>query len=186
MAEVNAIVGGPGHRDRSVMRYQQHLDFAFIVAYWFLFLLVGVLLGRRRFPLAKALAFFSVACATLAAILDVRENLAILKVLKASPAPGNDALAQAVRASAVPKWALLFVAMALLSFAFLGRKDWRSRSSLILMLPGLLFLLTSAVGLLSLLTRESMLELTQVPMLIGLVALLLALWGAKSRLVEGI
>jgi hypothetical protein len=186
MQEVEMIVGEPGHSDRSEMRDQQYMDFAFIAAYWLEFSLISVLLGRRSFRFAKALGLCAGLCATLAALLDVRENLAILKVLSASPTPENDPLVHAVRHAAVPKWALLFVAMILLSFVFLGRRDWRLMSGLPFLGTGLLFMLTGSIGLIGLTTSEAAVELIQIPMLGGLIILLIALWLAPSKLLEGI
>jgi hypothetical protein len=82
MKEAKMIVGEPGHSDRSEMRAQQYMDFVFIAAYWLEFLLISILLTRRRFPFAKGLGVFAGLCATLAALLDVRENLAISESLR--------------------------------------------------------------------------------------------------------
>jgi hypothetical protein len=49
MKEVKAIVGEPGHSDRSQMRSQQRMDFLFILAYLSEFLLMCFLLWRRGF-----------------------------------------------------------------------------------------------------------------------------------------
>jgi len=78
MEEVKAIVGEPGHSDRSQMRSQQYMDFLFIVAYLSEFLLIGVLLWHRNFSLARLLALLAWLCETLAAGLDVRENVGIV------------------------------------------------------------------------------------------------------------
>jgi hypothetical protein len=186
MEEVEMIVGEPGHSDRSEMREQQYMDFAFIAAYWLEFSLISILLWRRNFRFAKALGVFAGLCATLAALLDVRENLAILKVLSVSPTPENDPLVLAVRHAAVPKWALLFVAMILLSFVFLGRRDWHQRSGLPFLVTGLLFILTGSIGLIGLTTREALLELILIPMAGGMITLLIALWLAPAKLLEGL
>jgi len=50
MEEVGVIIGKPGHSDRSQMRSQQRIDFFFILAYWSEFVLMSVLLWRRRIP----------------------------------------------------------------------------------------------------------------------------------------
>src|SRR5215210_2743540 len=186
MQEVEMIVGEPGHRDRSEMREQQYMDFVFIVAYWLEFSLISVLLWRRSFRFAKALGVFAGLCATLAALLDVRENLSILKVLSTSPTPENNPLVHAVRHAAVPKWALLFVAMILLSLVFLGRRDWRLRSGLPFLGTGLLFILTGWIGLIGLTTQDALLELIVMPMSGGLITLLIALCLAPSELLEGL
>ena len=186
MQEVKMIVGEPGHSDRSEMLEQQYMDFVFIAAYWLEFSLISVLLGQRSFRFAKALGLCAGLCATLAALLDVRENLAILKVLSASPTQENNPLVLAVRHAAVPKWTLLFVAMILLSLVFLGRRHWRLMSGLPFLGTGLLFIITGSIGLIGLTTREALLELILIPMLGGLIILPIALCLAPSKLLEGL
>jgi hypothetical protein len=160
------------------------MDFVFIAAYWLEFLLISILLTRRRFPFAKGLGVFAGLCATLAALLDVRENLAILRVLTASPTPDNDPLVQAVLHAAVLKWTLLFIAMIILSFVILGRRDRNTKSGFVFLLPGL-FLLTGTIGLIGI-GQDAMLEWIEMPMSFGLVSLILAFLWAPSRLLQGL
>jgi hypothetical protein len=185
MDEVKAIVGEPGNSDRSQMRSQQRMDFLFIVAYWSEFLLIGVLLWHRNFSLARPLALIAWLCATLAAGLDVRENVGILGVLSAPPRPDYDPLVQAVRFAATSKWLLLFVAMVLLSFVFIGRRDKRAGNGIIFFLPGLFFLVTGIVGLAGL-WWNVLLNCVALLMLFGLRTLVVALFRSPSRLLHGL
>jgi hypothetical protein len=189
MEEIKAIVGGPGHSDRSQMRSQQHMDFLFIVAYWSEFLLIGVLLWHRNFSLARLLALIAWSCATLAAGLDVRENVGILGVLSAPPTPEHDPLVQAVRFAATSKWLLLFVAMILLSFVFIRRRDKRGGNGItdriIFFLPGLFCLATGVVGLAGL-WWNVLLNCVALLMLFGLFTLVVALFWSPPRLLRGL
>lgn len=190
MEEVKAIVGESGHSDRSQMRSQVHMDFFFILAYWLEFLLMSVLLWRRSSPWAKYLAVMAGLGATLAAGLDLRENVGILEVLSVSATPDNDPLVRAVRFAAMGKWILLFAAMILLSFVFLGRKDRSTRDRItdriIFFLPGLSFLVTGVVGLNGLLWWNALLNYVAPLMLLGLCTLVIALFWSPSRLLYGL
>jgi hypothetical protein len=175
------------------MGSQIRMDFLFIVAYWLEFLLVSVLLWHRNFPLAKVLAVIAGTCATLAAVADVRENLAILEVLSARAVQDNDPMVQAVRISALAKWTMLFVAMIPLAFAFIGREDRRAHHNTIvrflLPLPGWLFLIAGCVGLLGTgleavltSTTPTILSLSFLILALGLITLPLALFTSPFRL----
>lgn len=74
--------------------------------------------------------------------------------------------------------------MILLSFVLLGRRDWHTRIGFAFLAPGLLFLLTGAIGLICLVARETMLGLIQTPMVAGLITLFIVIRLAPSRLLE--
>jgi hypothetical protein len=114
--EVEAIIGEPGHSDRSQMRSQQHLDLVFIFAYGTLLVLMSILLWRRRFRLAKVLAVFSGFFAVMAAGLDIREDLLIINVISKPVAQVDEGLVRMIRYTAMAKWSLLYIAMILLAF----------------------------------------------------------------------
>jgi hypothetical protein len=92
---------------------------------------------------------------------------------------------QAVLHAAVLKWTLLFIAMIILSFVFLGRRDRNTKSGFVFLLPGLFFLLTGTIGLIGI-GQDAMLEWIEMPMSFGLVSLILAFLWAPSRLLQGL
>jgi hypothetical protein len=197
MQEVKAIVGAPGHSDRSQMRSQQHMDFLFIVAYWSEFLLISVLLWHRTISLAKVLAVMAGLCATLAAVADIRENLAILEVLSVPAVQDNDPLVQTVRFAATFKWVLLYTAMIPLAFVFIGREDGRAHHGAIdraiFFLTGLYFLMAATVGLIGTgleamrsSVAPTILFLSSLVLAFGLIALTAALFRSPSKLLQGL
>lgn len=105
----------------------------------------------------------------------------------APPTPDNDPLVQAVRFAATIKWLLLFVAMILLSFVFIGRRDKRVGNGIIdriiFFLPGLFFLVTGIVGLAGL-WWNALLNRVALLMLFDLFTMVVALFWSPSRLLH--
>lgn len=194
MRDVEAVVGREvGGGDRELMAELQYTDFAFIFAYWAEFLLISYLLSRReRFfnlfpiPVPKVLAAAAGLCATAAAAFDVVENLAILRVLKHTAEPLYDGLARQIYSAAIWKWGLLFVAMFLLSFVFIGRRDWASARGVLYMLPGLGFFLAAVLGLYAVLTHNMLTVGFSAPLSAGLLTLPLALLLSPPKFEEGL
>ena len=108
------------------MRSQQYMDLVFIFAYGSEFVLMSILLWWRSFRLAKIMAVFSGFSAVVAAGLDVREDLLILNVVSKPVAQVDGGLVQLVRYTTMTKWSLLYIAMILLAFVFVGRHDQRA------------------------------------------------------------
>lgn len=95
------------------------MDYVFIAAYWLLFALLACVLARRGggWPLYVAAA--ATLAGTAAAVLDHVENVRMTRVLDAMALGGVD-----VASAGLMKWLFSFVAVALLSSAFLGRGGW--------------------------------------------------------------
>lgn len=194
MKDVEAVVGREvGGGDRGLMAELQYTDFAFIVSYWAEFLLISYLLSRReRFfnripvPAPKVLAAAAGLCATAAAAFDFVENLAILRVLKLAAEPRYDGLARQIYSAAVWKWGLLFVAMSLLSFVFLGRRDWASARGVLFMLPGLGFLAAAVLGSYAVLTNNMLTVGFSAPLSLGLLTLPVALLLSPPKFQQGL
>ncbi len=183
--DVTRIVGDVSDSDRFQMRGQQRLDFLFIPAYWLEFLLISWLLARRKFSGAKYLGCAAGLCATLAAWFDLQEDWAILHVLEFPLAQTTDAMVAAISYYATRKWLLLFVAMGLLSFVFLSRRNLVNVRRLVFLLPGALFLITAVIGLIGLF-RGPMLELYALPMSLGSLLLIVALLWSPEKFLEGL
>jgi hypothetical protein len=120
------------------MRDDVRRDYYFIASYALLYLSVSLLLARRSNAWAVYLAFVATVCAVTAALFDVRENMAILKLL--AETPPDQLTVNAVRFAATIKWILIFVTSAILALTFLGSDRWVS-------LIGVLLTLTALLGL---------------------------------------
>ncbi len=194
MKEVGMVVGREvGGGDRALMRAIQYTDFAFIVAYWAEFLLIGYLLSLRDrlfkrvpIPAPKVLALVAGLCASAGAVFDFVENRAILRVLDLPAEPAYDALALQIYSAAVWKWGLLFAAMFLLSFVFVGRRDWASARGVLFMLPGIAFLAAAVLGFCALLTGNMLAARFSLPLTLGLLTQPIALLLSPSKFEDGL
>jgi hypothetical protein len=175
--DVKKIVGDLGDPNREVVRKSLRADFGFIVAYWLLFVALSVLLTWCDRPSALWLGLVAGIAATAAAGFDVLENVRISHVLNVTLAQTMLSMVNAVRHAALVKWALIFVAMALLAPLFFWRNDW-------IVLVGSLFSLTAVIGLVGL-WNDRAIEWAGYPMAVGLVlvAFLFTFW--PNVFVEG-
>jgi hypothetical protein len=122
--DLRLTLGDAPSQDRETMRVKVKIDFAFIVSYVALLIVLGVLLARsggwRRFAgIAAAL------CALAAGVFDVLENIAILDVLDVRILSTTDAMLNAIRQPSRTKWLLLAACAVLLlpQFQKLRRRD---------------------------------------------------------------
>ena len=122
--DIDAILSDAPSADREVMRIKQYIDFAFIAAYGALSVVMAWAIRRRRRWIALGVVIFTVG----AALFDVRENLAILRLL---PLPLSETMRPAIEAIRTPslmKWSLACVALGLLSIAFTTARRWHLRA----------------------------------------------------------
>jgi len=134
--EVEAILGETPSADREVMRVKQYVDFALIAGYVFLALLIAAALkrsGRRR--IALLLDFLAIAAAS----LDIRENLATLRVVNLNLNQLTPAMLASLRFTSVAKWIVLAAAMALLATVAVSRRHWYPRAAGFVSLAGAAF-----------------------------------------------
>jgi hypothetical protein len=119
IAEVDAILSDDPSPDREVMRIKQYIDFGLITAYGMLFFVVAATLARaHRAGLLIGLLGIP------AAILDVNENLAILRLVNTSLARTTPAMVAAVRTFSSAKWALLATTILAISIFLLFLPRW--------------------------------------------------------------
>jgi hypothetical protein len=121
--EIDAILSDAPSADREVMRLKQYIDFAFIATYAALSIVMAWALRRRMRWVALAL----VVCTLTAAVFDVLENLAILRLLPLELSQTTAAAIQAIRAASFVKWPLVSLAMVLLAVFPLGSRRWYLR-----------------------------------------------------------
>jgi hypothetical protein len=118
--EVDAILGEAPSPDREAMRIKQYIDFGFIACYAALYVALGMMFRSR---LAVAAAVAGVA----AAVFDVVENFAILRVIELPLLQTTQAMIDAIRYPSLAKWTLAFLATALFAALFLNRRRWTMR-----------------------------------------------------------
>lgn len=140
--EILNVLGGD-RRYAQPLRIVQYLDFGFIVYYVVLFVLIGAALRQYDVPGARWLSLIAIVAAIAAGVLDIAENITILRTIS-NPAPTTSP----VRWFSVPKWTLAFLTMLLESGAFFFWPRltlwWRIAAVVV----GGLFLFAGASGLL--------------------------------------
>jgi len=117
--EVDAVLGEAPSADREVMRIKEYADFGFIGGYTGLFVLMGMLLVGE----GRVIAISAVALGVGAAIFDVIENLAILRIVDVDLGHTTQTMIDAIRYPSLIKWALASLALGLLGIlALLTRR----------------------------------------------------------------
>jgi len=119
------------------LRKSTYKDFGYILVYAIFFVALGLLLSRMNFSWARWVGWLAAACAVVAAVLDVIEDLGMLKAIKGQ---ASDSLANSIRYPSLAKWALLFVFSLLVGLLLIARRD-------VFVIPAVLFLLTALLGL---------------------------------------
>ena len=131
--EVEAILGDAPSADREVMRVKQYVDFALIAGYLALALVIVAALARTRY---RRLALVVGGVAVLAALADILENLATLRVVNLTLGQLTPANLNTLRFASVTKWILLAAAVTLLSTVTVARRRWYLRAAGVLGLAG--------------------------------------------------
>ncbi len=127
LGEVDDILSQAPSPDREAMRIKQYIDFGFIASYLGLFLTLALLLISSSPSWGKTVGMAAVICAVGAAAFDVRENLAILRILDVPLEGTTAAMMNAIRTASAAKWLLSAVTLALLSAHFLRDSRWVRR-----------------------------------------------------------
>lgn len=122
--ELDAILSDAPSADREVMRIKQYIDFAFIVIYAALSVVMAWAMRQRHRWVAPGVALFTLA----AAASDTSENLAILRLLPQSLSETTPAALAAIRTPSLIKWSLVSFALVLLSLFFLNARRWYLRA----------------------------------------------------------
>lgn len=131
--EVEAVLSDAPSADREVMRIKQYVDFALIAGYLALALLIAAVLAGTRH---RRLALVMGSVAVFAALADVLENLATLRVVNLNLSRLTPAMLDALRFASVTKWILLAAAVTLLSTVTVARIRWYLRAAGLLGLAG--------------------------------------------------
>lgn len=155
-ADVDAILSNAPSADREAMRIKQYADFGFIAAYGALFIAVGLWL--------RPLGYMAAILGVVAAICDVKENLAILRIVDTGLAQTTQGMVDAVYYPSLIKWTLASLAMGLLSVLMI-----RTRRTGLLTVGGF-YGLTALLGLYGVYEHRGLAWLG-LPMLGGLIGL---------------
>jgi hypothetical protein len=131
--EVEAILGEAPSADREVMRVKQYVDFALIAGYFTLALLIAGALtrGGRRWT-AALLSFLVI----VAASLDIRENLATLRIVNLNLNQLTPAMLASLRFTSTAKFLAMTGAVALMATVAVGRRRWQPRAAGLVSLAG--------------------------------------------------
>lgn len=134
---INSLKGGD-----ATEFIKKHLpkDFGYIVIYVVFFSCLALLLAELVSDWSRYLALGAVACAVMAGVFDVIENVGMLKAVSTAVGTATDSLANFIRYPSLAKWALLFLFCLLVGFTFSRRPGW-------LLIPGLAFLIAALLGL---------------------------------------
>lgn len=111
--DINTVLGAD-RRYAEAIQQQQYLDFAFIVCYVALFVILGLALRDYDVPGARLLGWAAIVCAIGAGLFDVAENITIL-----TTASVVTSLTSPVRMFSIPKWALVSLVMVIESVVIL-------------------------------------------------------------------
>ena len=156
--EVDDVLGDAPSPDREAMRIKQYIDFAFIAAYAGLYIALARMFRSR-------IATIAAICGVAAAVFDIVENVAILRILDVPLRATTQAMVDSIRYPSLAKWTLAFAATALFGEAF-----WMSRLRPMQVIAALNFA-AAAIGFYGL-YDNAFLVWAGLPMLGGLAAMI--------------
>jgi hypothetical protein len=136
-ADIKTIVGPEGGDVQKFLKKSTTKDFGYIVVYAIFFVALGLLLSRMSFSSAGWVGSLAATCAVVAAVLDVIEDLGMLKAIDGE---ASDSLANSIRYPSLAKWAFLFVFSLLVGLLLIARRD-------VFVIPAVVFLLAALLGL---------------------------------------
>lgn len=105
-ADIPQIVGPASGRVAGFLKKHTYKDFGFIVVYLVFFVAVSLVVSQMYPGPARYIAWFAAGCAVLAGILDVVENMGMLRAIGGE---ATDTVANSIRYASLGKWALLFL-----------------------------------------------------------------------------
>jgi hypothetical protein len=156
--EVDDAIGESPSPDREAMRFKQYLDFGFIACYAGLYIALAVMFRSR-------IAAVAAICGCAAAVFDVIENFAILRIVDVPLRLTTVSMIDAIRDPSLAKWTLAFLATAIFAWLFL------KSSGKLMKATGALNLAAAALGFYGL-YDNAFLVWAGLPMLAGLVLML--------------
>jgi hypothetical protein len=128
-ADIKQIVGAESGRVAGFLKGHTYKDFGFIVVYLLFFVAVGLLVSQMYTAPARYIACFAAGCAVLGGILDVVENMGMLRAIGGE---ATDSLANTIRYVSLSKWALLFLFSLLVGLLMIPRGFFAPAGGLLL------------------------------------------------------
>ena len=141
--DIKTIVGPEAGEVRKFLTKSTHKDFGYILVYAIFFVALGLLLSRMSFSWARWVGWLAAACAVVAAVLDVVEDLGMLKAINGQ---ASDRLANSIRYPSLAKWSFLFVFSLLVGLLLIARRD-------LFVIPAVCFLLAALLGLIGVISN---------------------------------
>ena len=132
--EVDDVIADAPGPDREAMRFKQYLDFGFIAFYASLYVALAAMF-HTRWGIVAAL------CGLAAAVFDVIENFAILRIVDVPLRQTTQPMIDAIRHPSLAKWTLAFIATAIFGVLFLKSEKGRVMRAI-----GVLNLAAAALG----------------------------------------
>lgn len=129
-ADISQIVKAESGRVAGFLKKHTYKDFGFIVVYLLLFVAVSLLVSRMYTAPARYIAWVAVGCAVLGGILDVVENLGMLRAIDGE---ATDSLARSIRYASLSKWTLLFLFSLLVGLLMIPRGFFAPAGGLLLL-----------------------------------------------------
>jgi hypothetical protein len=136
VGEIDDILGDAPSPDREVMRFKQYLDLGFMTSHTALLMVLAIMLARGG-TWERVAASAAMAIAAAAAVFDVLQDLAIMRILDVPLVATTPGMINAIRRASAAKWALAALALALMASLLWKKGGWFSR------LTGVLLLLTA-------------------------------------------
>ncbi len=119
--EVDDVLGDAPSPDREAMRIKQYVDFFFIASYAALYIALARMFRTRMATIAAILG-------VAAAVFDIAENFAILRILDVPLRATTQAMIDAIRYPSLAKWTLAFAATALFGKVYWNGRRWAART----------------------------------------------------------
>jgi len=176
-ADLEALAADDGRR-RAIVRGLVP-DYVFIAAYWLLFILAGVMLAGAGGVVMLALGGVCALAGTAAAVCDVAENVQIQQALGRPRAMLTDWTAGGIRAAALAKWTLVFVAVAAGAALFYVPGD------LPMLATGGVWIAAALLGLAGLARRRTLVQYAFLLLGIGLVAMAVLFFARRTGDADG-
>lgn len=157
--EVDDVIADAPGPDREAMRFKQYLDFGFIAFYASLYVALAAMF-HTRWGIVAAL------CGLAAAVFDVIENFAILRIVDVPLRQTTQPMIDAIRHPSLAKWTLAFIATAIFGVLFLKSEKGRVMRAI-----GALNLAAAALGFYGVYDNAFIVWAT-VPLLAGLIGMI--------------
>jgi hypothetical protein len=141
--DIKKILAAEDGEALKFVRKSTYKDFGYIFVYALFFVCLSLLLSGMDFSWARWTGYLAATCAVVAAVLDVIEDLGMLKAINGQ---ASDSLANSIRYPSLAKWSFLFVFSLLVGLLLVARWD-------LFVIPAVCFLLAALLGLIGVISN---------------------------------